>query len=377
MQGLEKAVRRGTHRVLPPEETWRRIRPHLHAAGITRVADITRLDDIGIPVWQAIRPMSRNLSVSQGKGITPLLARISATMESLELWHAEELLCESVTMPVGVASRTLPYPVEALPLHDHNVLSDSTVVEWIPARGIVGGVETVVPRHVVELDYTLRPAWTPPLFKRTSNGLASGNTLDEAMLHGLLELVERDALADAHLRTRIDMASIDGPDSAWLLDICTRAGVEIEAMAHRARVPMPTFEVVIRSESYPYPCRGAGSHPDREVAFCRALTEAAQSRLTVIAGARDDLHAVEYADVANRWTLAPSVRRAAALPLSSYSEVASVDDPADLHADLEALTRAVEAVTGLPVLRVDLTRDGIGVPVTRVIAPGMRMPEGM
>lgn len=64
----EKHFRRGTHRLVPPEVTWERIRPILRTLGITRVADVTGLDDVGIPVHQAIRPASHTLSVSQGKG---------------------------------------------------------------------------------------------------------------------------------------------------------------------------------------------------------------------------------------------------------------------------------------------------------------------
>ena len=371
-----KAVRRGTHRIRVPEETWRWIAPRLREAGITRIADVTRLDDIGIPVWQAIRPMSRNLSVSQGKGLTPLLARISAAMESLELWHAESPALESETLDVGSARRRLSYEPADLPLHAMHVLAESTVVDWITARAVLDARPSLVPRDVVELDYTLGEEWAPPLFRRTSNGLASGNSADEAMLHGLLELVERDALAGAQ-RARVDLATIDGEDSAALLELCARARVDVEVYAVEARVPVPTFEVAIRSESFPYPCRGAGCHPDREVAFCRALTEAAQSRLTVIAGARDDLRAVEYADVACRWTLAPVARRPREAAAAEYTAVASVDDPLDLRADLEALARRVEAVTGEPVLAVDLTRRGVGIPVLRVVAPGLRAPEGM
>ncbi len=74
---------------MPPEVTWERIRPILRTLGITRVADVTGLDDVGIPVHQAIRPASHTLSVSQGKGVTHELARVSAAMEMIELAHAE------------------------------------------------------------------------------------------------------------------------------------------------------------------------------------------------------------------------------------------------------------------------------------------------
>src|SRR4051812_26986037 len=74
-----KTVLAGTHRVRPPEETLRCIEPHFRRLGITRLADLTWLDDIGIPVYQAVRPNSYTLSVAQGKGLTPLLAKVSAS----------------------------------------------------------------------------------------------------------------------------------------------------------------------------------------------------------------------------------------------------------------------------------------------------------
>src|SRR5215472_9591286 len=79
----------GTQRAAAPDETLRRIKPLLPRAGITRLADVTGLDWIGLPVYQAIRPNSRNISVSQGKGLTRAQAKVSALMESLESFHAE------------------------------------------------------------------------------------------------------------------------------------------------------------------------------------------------------------------------------------------------------------------------------------------------
>src|SRR4051812_23015637 len=76
--------RNGTHRVVSPDETWQALRPLLEPAGITRVADLTWLDELGIPTVQAVRPASVTLSVSQGKASTYRAAQVSAVMESIE-----------------------------------------------------------------------------------------------------------------------------------------------------------------------------------------------------------------------------------------------------------------------------------------------------
>jgi ribosomal protein S12 methylthiotransferase accessory factor len=78
MHALPKAHRRGCHRAVAPHETLARLRPLLAGMGITRVADITGLDRIGIPVFVACRPNSRSLAVSQGKGLDADAARVSA-----------------------------------------------------------------------------------------------------------------------------------------------------------------------------------------------------------------------------------------------------------------------------------------------------------
>ena len=88
----------GTHRSVTPRDTLRRIAPHLGEFGITRVANITGLDRVGIPVYVAVRPNARSLSVSQGKGVDRDAAKASAIGESVEAQQ--------------------PRPETVMPLHD-------------------------------------------------------------------------------------------------------------------------------------------------------------------------------------------------------------------------------------------------------------------
>src|SRR5689334_11965252 len=81
----------GTYRSIPPEQTLERVKPFLPAMGITRIANVTYLDNIGIPVVMVCRPNSRSLSVSQGKGLTLAAAKASGVMESIENCHAEAI----------------------------------------------------------------------------------------------------------------------------------------------------------------------------------------------------------------------------------------------------------------------------------------------
>ena len=86
-----KAYLDGTHRSIDPAETVRRIKPFMADFGITRVANVTGLDWVGIPVVTVSRPNSRSLSVSQGKGLTLDAAIASGIMEAIELHYAERL----------------------------------------------------------------------------------------------------------------------------------------------------------------------------------------------------------------------------------------------------------------------------------------------
>ena len=141
----------GTRRAVPPSTTLRRIKPLLAPAGITRLADVTGLDWIGIPVYQAIRPNSRNLSVAQGKGLTRTQAKVSALMESLESFHAERIDQPVMRATFGQMRRQLDYDPRALPVvragsvrdpaydpfappvGEPTLVRDHTVVDWVAA----------------------------------------------------------------------------------------------------------------------------------------------------------------------------------------------------------------------------------------------------
>src|SRR5437762_12972273 len=97
--GLAKAYRAGTHRSVAPEETIRRAWRLAPVMGITRIANVTGLDVIGVPVVTVCRPNARSLAVAQGKGLTLAAARASGLMESVECYHAE-----NITLPLVLAS---------------------------------------------------------------------------------------------------------------------------------------------------------------------------------------------------------------------------------------------------------------------------------
>ena len=92
MSGVCKTFRNGTHRAQNPSATLLRLKPLLPVMGITRVANVTGLDRLGIPVVMVCRPNARSIAVSQGKGLSLTAAKVSGVMEAVETYHAERVI---------------------------------------------------------------------------------------------------------------------------------------------------------------------------------------------------------------------------------------------------------------------------------------------
>ncbi|MFC4586163.1 YcaO-like family protein [Sphaerisporangium corydalis] len=361
----------GTDRARDPAATSEMARRAARKVGITRVADITRLDTIGIPTYQAIRPTSRTLAVSQGKGVTPELAKLSATMEAVELWHAEQPMPAIATASPREVAGHLGYDVRDLPLSTPTVLHDGLPLDWVAGWSLVDGAETLVPRDAVAFTLARRQGWNPPVFFESTNGLASGNTLVEGILHALYEVIERDAvtasLTGGDRGVRVGPATLGSPVVDELCAMLARAGVALEVRSLPSATGVPCFLARITCEDYPPPFLGYGCHLSSEIALTRAITEAAQSRLGYVSGARDDLRPEVHKD--------PGPRRAP-VPAADGEAIQEAPAHGSLVDDLEdVVKRAAVAFSHAPLV-VDLTRDDIGVPVVRVVAPGSRViPE--
>ena len=80
-----------THRAIPPKQTIENVKGKLRRIGVTRIAEITHLDRLGIPIYSAIRPLAAEgaISIYAGKGATKHQAKASAMMEAFERYSAE------------------------------------------------------------------------------------------------------------------------------------------------------------------------------------------------------------------------------------------------------------------------------------------------
>ena len=276
----------GTHRVVAPEATLERWRPHMATFGITRLADITDLDVIGIPVAQAIRPNSRTLSVAQGKGTSPAAAEASALMEGTEFWHAENHRLPLRRASWAGSSGETTVDLGRLPRRAGAALDCHQPILWASGRDLVGGAGVWVPEALVGMDYTPPRDPLTDCFLMSSGGLASGNHLLEAVAHALYEVIERDAWALASVSAAgrepiasLDLDSVDDPVVRGLVDRCRSAQVRVLAWDITSDIGLPCVAATVQDDS-PAPFRplpatsGMGCHPSAAVALSRAITEA-------------------------------------------------------------------------------------------------------
>lgn len=382
--GSHKGCTRGTHRTVAPADTLSRVAPVMPLAGITRVGVITGLDHIGLPVVAVYRPNARSLAVSQGKGLDLDAARASGIMEAIESWHAEH-----VSLPLRYASwaelaATHPVlDVMRLPRLSISTFHRHTPLLWTEARNIVSGDQTWVPFEMVHTNFTLPLPAGSGSFVMSSNGLASGNHVSEATIHGLCELVERDANAlwfagdsDSRAACRIDPATVDDQDCRMVLDLLAAADIAVAIWDTTSDIGLASFRCVVVDRQpnvfrQLYAVDGSGCHPAREIALLRALTEAAQCRLTYISGARDDGGRDFFERVRN----ADAVARARAEVDNARPKRQFRDVPTRVTASCaDDVAWACErlATVGIDqVAVVDLAKPDIGIPVVRVIIPGL------
>ncbi|WJV51659.1 YcaO-like family protein [Streptomyces flavofungini] len=367
----EPVVLDGTVRARSPEQTWALLEPSLPRYGITRVARLTGLDTLGLPVFTAIRPAAQSLTATQGKGATDTLARISAVMEGIELWHAEQ----PRTAHTRAAARelTLPYPLAALPMKvpTYGWALDEVLLEWTYGAGLTSGRKVEVPVSVVRRQ--AQPSlWEPDLFRVTSTGLACGNTRDEALLHAMYEVIERDALfadesAHGTYRTLIDPATVDDLYCLRLLGQLREAGASVELAVVDNSFVMPVCLAYLWSPDYPATFAGSGCHLQPRIALARAITEAVQSRLTHIVGTRDDLPA--HNDLFD--TEPPGLDGTSQRPYAPWNLWPTRQGlPADLAGQATHVARRITHVTGHEPVAVDLSEPADPVAAVKVICPG-------
>jgi len=366
-------------------DTVARMRANFRRFGITRLAQVTGLDRIGIPVWMAVRPNSRTLAVSQGKGLSDPAAQASAIMEAAEIAIAERCTIPTrlATMQELAAEGARVLPLNNLIARGEKHIGETEAVAWVEGYDLLMGGTAWVPAEAVTLD-PRDPSGRISRYWQSSDGLASGNILLEAVLHGLCERVERDAgtlwlfRSDAEVFEHcVDPASLEDEAVDGLVAQIDRTGFQLRLFDITSDIEVPVSFAVIAPKLDGFEkhwkhfdlSSGMGCHPSPARAAIRAITEAAQSRVTSITGARDDfdpnLYATQLkADLADYLRAAPTARK-----------VAGDDRPRDAMDSLEFILarlreRSVSSVIAVPLEVSD------GFAVAKVVVPELENPMG-
>ena len=381
--------------------------------GVTRLADITDMDVLRIPNYSAVVPGTEDyIWVYSGKGPTKRHAMASALMESIERYSS---------LPSGWLGKFVRSSYSELS-KTHKVLHPDEIVEpmrfvyhtdmmmdWLPGYDLVSGEEIMVPASIALFRYTSSPPAINPFSYFHTNGLASGNVMEEAVCHALCEVIERDAMSLADLRASaipfhilrtivhslnaaafsvshiltdkfvddpsifpdVDISEIDFEPVKTLVEKFRQAGISLMVKDITSDIGIPTFNassVEWISHDYGYLAEGHGTHPDARIAVLRAITEVSQTRAANIQGARDDLRKIKYndenTDDRRAWQFIHSTKKI------RFSEVPTFFNE-DILDDINFLLYQLKNVGLNQVIIVDLTNPDIGIPVVRAIVPGL------
>jgi thioglycine synthase len=381
--------------------------------GVTRIGNITHLDRLGIPNYSVVLPGTEDyIWVYSGKGFTMKQARTSGLMEAIERYSSlpgsyERQLIRGSYFELSKRYNILSSDDVCEPLSVP--YRDDMIMDYIEGLDLVSYEQILVPAALALFRYTQHGKAVNPFSFSHTNGLASGNVLEEAICHALCEVIERDASSLAELRSSAfpfhllkiltnkfkesgyainEIASdamVDEPNLFPMLDLegnifhparnlvdrFKAANISLIIKEITSDVGISTFNaasVEWLTQNYGYLAEGTGTHPDARIALVRAITELAQTRAANIQGARDDLRKINYvgenSEDKRSWQFLNSDRKVRLSGVKSYYNQNILDD-------IRLILNQLRAVGLKRAIVVDLTVPWIGIPVVRAIVPGL------
>jgi len=368
-------------RRLAPEVTLLYARQLASAAGISEVRDITDLDILSVPVYLSVRPHARGESYTFGKGLHRVDAEVGAYMEALEFFFAE---------PGTGRVSTRWGSVRDVAGHEH---ADDAILDFVPllqreidpdgslllasVRDLESGGECAIP---AELIFYPAPDVGQSLFGSSTNGLASGNSVLEATIQALLELIERDIWSFEFVRSAsklVETASL--PDD--VLEIVERAernDLQLKVRFIPNDYGMPFFAAFLFDLNNPSRKTFNGGWAcdlDRDRALVRAVTEAAQSRVAFIHGGRKVPGSRAAGFTVEAQQREAKLVRRHMLGVSDPRQQASLIDIPDLavagtlQQKLEAVIGRLRSVVQEPIYRAVFTAPESPLQVIRLVVP--------
>jgi len=413
LRSQKKLTGKLSSRIKPVEETIKTILPVSSNIGITRLADITNMDILGIPNFSAVLPGTEDyIWVYSGKGPTRMDAKASALMESIERYSS---------LPSGNRNKMIQGSYKEVSkvskiLHPSNVVEpmileydDEMIMDFLSGYDLVNNDRILIPAPLALFRYSPKPPAINPFAYHHTNGLASGNVLEEAICHSLCELIERDATSLAELNASalpynflrtmtkylsdngleidpvdgtefvdddskypdVDISNIDFKPISNLVKKFNDAKIPLIIKDITSPIGVPTFNassIEWITEDYGYLAEGHGTHPDARIALLKAITEVSQTRAANIQGARDDIKKISYgnskSDEKKTWQFMKSKNTI------QFSEIKSfIHD--DILDDINFILSRLVSNGLKQVIVVDLTNPQIMIPVVRTIVPGL------
>ncbi len=366
----------GGHRSSTPRETLRRIEPYLAKIGVTRLADITGLDQLNIPVVGAYRANAKSMVAASGKGIDVDSALVSGAMEAIEIQVAEEAKLSVIQASYEELHKSYNMPdLERFPRVKNAHISPYVPYKWVLGWDIIQQCEVPVPiKNIIMAGNDFFDPFAPG-----SNGLASGSVFIEAVASGLYEVIERDAIACAVVGEdlfdrpikRFHGSQFPYPTGSQLVESLVKKGVVPVVWDITNDIGIPTYICKLLDQKRPEMgiYKGHAAHSDPEVAFIRAVNEAAQARCIFIAGARDDMFKSEFialksasldvveTEINNVSRESPELRPNLSQP--TFEE------------DIALILERLQDVGLNHAIVVDLTPEELPVSVIRVVVPGL------
>lgn len=361
-------------RSVAPETTLLYARQWAATAGISEVRDITGLDGLGVPVYASVRPQALANAVTFGKGLRPVDAEVGAYMEALEFFFAEPGVGHVSTRwgtPRDVAGQELANDaiLDFVPLLQREVDLDGSLL-LASVQELESGRECAIP---AELIFFPAPNVGQTLFGSSTNGLASGNSVLEATIQALLELIERDIWSFEFVRRAsqlVETASLPS-DVREIIERAERNGLQLKVRAIPNDYGMPFFAAFLfdlNSPSRKTFNGGWGCDLNRERALVQAVTEAAQSRVAFIHGGRKvpaSEAQAEEAELVRQHMLGVSDSRGQML----LTDIPDLAFTGTLQQKLDAVIERLRRVVQKPIYRVVLTPPKSPLQVVRVVVP--------
>jgi bacteriocin biosynthesis cyclodehydratase domain-containing protein len=405
----------GGHRVVAPRETFRRYEHHLSPlTGAVKALEPLFVEDDGVihaylagenhGVWhQNLGHLQRDLrSRSSGKGMTDEQAKISGLCEALErhsgVFRGTEIRRRTTLRALGELGI---HPNDCMRFSERQYVQRDAInargsrfqhvplpfqedleIDWTPVWSLTRRVHRYLPTEYCYYDYPSSPGQSRCI--ACSNGNAAGNNLEEAILQGFLELVERDSVAmwwyNRVRRPGVDLDSFDVPYLNKLRAFLRHRHFDLSVLDLTSDLGVPVFAAISRrtdrvQEQIMF---GMGAHIEARIAVLRAVAELNQMLAWILRSETSDgdiSHDLEDTELVSWLNTATADDHPYLVPddrsplrkASSYQALWTDD----VKEDVLFCQRLIER-HGMEMLVLDQTRPDIELPVVKVIVPGLR-----